>query len=217
MEFVNQKELEDVHSGSSKVHFNTIEDINKYSDALFQYSKKYDNNNFHLENHMNDLVSQIKKETNIEKQDNLRTQLAEAQMVLNLGKRTNKTSLLDQLNNIHEPDGGATFNPKNQLVPTSGFCYSPYPQFSQVADAKEVTAEYLLNYTNKYSNILNKENHFLGLWNNPEDGKVYIDISINTINASETRKECLQTDQIAYFDLQTFESVTVNSDAKSGQ
>ena len=37
------------------------------------------------------------------------------------------------------------------------------------------------------------------------------------MDAKEARKECEDNDQIAYFDLQDFSSVTVNQNATSGQ
>ena len=37
------------------------------------------------------------------------------------------------------------------------------------------------------------------------------------MDAKEARKQCEDNDQIAYFDLQDFTSVTVNQNATSGQ
>ena len=47
--------------------------------------------------------------------------------------------------------------------------------------------------------------------------KAYLDVSKRYDTAEEARIACEQNDQIAYFDLQTFESVDVNREATSGQ
>jgi hypothetical protein len=46
---------------------------------------------------------------------------------------------------------------------------------------------------------------------------VYLDVSIVTDTAAKAHELALAHDQIAYFDFQTFESVTVDANAKSGQ
>lgn len=122
---------------------------------------------------------------------------------------------------LTEPDGGATWNPLTGEVPTSGFCYSPYPQYSVVFPVPEKREDFddrISDFLNSpAADLLTKPNHYIGLWNNPADGKIYLDVSVSTMDAESARKECLTHDQIAFFDLQTFDSVTVNSKAKSGQ
>ena len=126
----------------------------------------------------------------------------------------------DVLKTVNQPDGGATFNPLNNKTPSSGFCYSPYPEVSKTVKFSEDLAEnknILLNYLKENKELLEKENHYIGLWNDPETGIIYMDVSVHSMNAKEVRIGCEEKDQIAYFDLQTFESVTVNQNATSGQ
>lgn len=121
------------------------------------------------------------------------------------------------LSTVREPDGGGTWNPVTQKMPIVGFCYSPYPEYSECLKAEDVTLETLDSYATEHADVLGEDHHFVGLWNNPEDGNVYLDVSVNTEDASEAATGCENHDQIAYFDLQTFSSVEVNRYATSGQ
>lgn len=136
------------------------------------------------------------------------------------------TNLKDILKDIRKPDGGATIsismtNNQKAIVPTSGFCASPYPQYSKVFNtSKEVNHTSILKFIDEIDNegrdILSQEDTYIGLWNDPDTGKVYLDISKRYNEAEEARIACEQNDQIAYFDLQMLESVDVDRKAKSG-
>ena len=85
------------------------------------------------------------------------------------------------LKNVRQADGGATID-KNGNFATGKYYASIYPQYSFIVDnAKDVTAKTIQNYVkqvNKLSGgLLDRPNYFLGLWNNPENSKVYFDIS----------------------------------------
>ena len=130
------------------------------------------------------------------------------------------------LDGIHTPDSGATFSMRGTnlevTIPQVGFCASPYPELSKVFNASnEVTASGLMDYMDSVNNIdpdlLGDENTYIGLWNDPESGKVYLDISRRYDTAEQARISCENHDQIAYFDLQSFESVDVDRNAMSGQ
>lgn len=159
-----------------------------------------------------------------EAEDRARTKLAK--LSLDKSGVTESSVKLDEiLKDIHTPDSGATIsiNDSNTeaVIPTVGFCASPYPEYSKVFEnSKKVTAESLLNFMDLVSekkDILSGENTYIGLWNDPSTGKVYLDISKRYDTAEEARKVCKESDQIAYFDLQTFESVDVDRTATSGQ
>lgn len=87
-------------------------------------------------------------------------------------------------------------------------------EFSSVDDLTLSTYD---EYCEQNKDLLSKENHYVGTWHDPATGKIYLDVSINTMDAKEARKQCEDNDQIAYFDLQDFTSVTVNQNATSGQ
>lgn len=153
------------------------------------------------------------------KADEVRTQVAMKKAETQSITETQDVATL--LQGIATPDGGATFN-LNGTVPTVGFCASPYPEFSKVYEkAEDVTFAELTNFVAEVEKvnptIFAEENTYLGLWNDPETGKIYLDVSKHYMNALETRKVCLENDQIAFFDLNTFESVDVDRNALSGQ
>lgn len=116
-----------------------------------------------------------------------------------------------------EPDFGFTVDINNGIIPTNGFCYSPYPQHSVVISEDEDTANAILEYQENNKDLLNKNNHYIGLWRSPYDNNLYLDISVVTLDAREAREECLKHDQQAFFDLQTFTSAEVDKEATSGQ
>lgn len=143
------------------------------------------------------------------------------------GNDSEVENLRDLLKDLKSPDGGATmsisFNSKEKaIVPTVGFCASPYPEYSKVLNSvKEVNHLTLLKYMDSLDgrgqDILLEKDVYIGLWNDPNSGKIYLDISKRYITSEDARIACEQNDQIAYFDLQMLESVEVNSKAKSGQ
>lgn len=119
---------------------------------------------------------------------------------------------------VAEPDGGATVDLRNQRAVTAGFAHSPYPERCLVVDVDDLDYDTIIGYTRDNADIFAEDDQAnLGLWHNPDDGKVYVDVSIVCTDASEARADCEVNDQKAFFDLQTFDSVTVDNDAKSGQ
>lgn len=129
---------------------------------------------------------------------------------------------------LTEPDSGATIsfewdrdNPGKGIMkaPQSGFCFSTRPDLSkkiESEDPKEIVQE-IQSFFDKNADVLGQENNYLGLWRNPDDNALYFDVSEVHKDAGFARKACQENDQIAYFDLQTFNSVVVDKNAKSGQ
>ena len=154
-----------------------------------------------------------------------RTKLAKLSLKMK-GNYISDVELDGVLEDLREPDSGATLsanrNSTKAKIPVVGFCASPYPEYSVVFDNPEdVTLDSLLDFEeriNKESEgIFSQEDVYIGLWNDPATGKIYLDVSKRYDTAEEARIACEQNDQIAYFDLQTFESVDVNREATSGQ
>ena len=142
-----------------------------------------------------------------------------AQLNLNMkGSQVYVDTVDNVLSTTSEPDGGSTYNPYVKTSPQVGFCYSPYPERSvEFNSVDDLTLSTYDEYCEQNKDLLSKENHYVGTWHDPATGKIYIDVSINTMDAKEARKQCEDNDQIAYFDLQDFSSVTVNQNATSGQ
>ena len=150
--------------------------------------------------------------------DDLRTQLAHQKAELYGLKDVMTREELDEiLESIDEPDAGASWYPSG-YKPTAGFCYSVLPERSLEIDAKDVDYNTISRYINDNMDFFeNNDNAILGLWHSPITDKVYVDVSKHTLDATEAREDCLKYDQQSFFDLQTFNSVTVNEEATSGQ
>lgn len=117
------------------------------------------------------------------------------------------------LKNVRQADGGATID-KNGNFATGKYYASIYPQYSFIVDnANDVTEKTIQNYikqVNKLSGgILDKANNYIGLWNNPENNKIYFDISKSFDNKQAVKNACLEHEQIAYFDSEKGKSVKV--------
>ena len=170
-------------------------------------------------------LNRIKKGFKTRDEDeSARTRLAKLAK-LKQGKSSDEVPLADVLQDLHSPDSGATMSIKSKsmaTVPTTGFCASPYPQHSKVFDSsKDVSFDSILDFMNEIKSIdgeiFSEDETYIGLWNDPQTGKVYLDISKRYHTAKEARIACEENDQIAYFDLQTFECVDVDRSATSGQ
>ena len=117
------------------------------------------------------------------------------------------------LKNVKQADGGATIDKYGNFA-TGKYYASIYPQYSLVVDnAEQVNSDLIKKYVEKINNvsggILDKPNHYLGLWNNPENNKVYFDISQSFDNKKAVKNACLKHAQIAYFDSEQGKSVKV--------
>ena len=122
------------------------------------------------------------------------------------------------MSSISEPDGGATVGVGDDVTfVTSGFALSTYPERSVAMDAKDITRESIYNYVKENEEVLREEGNYLGLWHDPETHKVYFDVSCIVDDASKARQLCKDNDQIAFFDMQLFQSVEVDRNATSGQ
>lgn len=131
-------------------------------------------------------------------------------------------STCDMFADIGEPDGGGTWNPRTGESPVIGFCWSPYPERSRVLDEPPDSARTFQDIADRFMeenrDIFDHDgNSFIGLWNDPATGKVYLDVSVVGRDAGVARDACRRHDQIAFYDLQVGASVTVNPNATSGQ
>ena len=117
------------------------------------------------------------------------------------------------LKNVRQADGGATID-QNGNFATGKYYASIYPQYSFIVDnANDVTEKTIQNYVkqvNKLSGgLLDKDNNYIGLWNDPDTNRVYFDISKSFDNKQAVKNACLEHSQIAYFDSEQGKSVKV--------
>jgi hypothetical protein len=120
------------------------------------------------------------------------------------------------LASIHKPDGGFTYSFGTGRQPKVGYPLSIYPERSKGIPFKDFHRTDVSIYIKKNKDILSKKESHLGGWHDPKTGMIYLDISVVKKTAKEAHDLALKYDQIAYFDLSIFKSVTVNAKATSG-
>ena len=124
--------------------------------------------------------------------------------------------LRNMFNRVRAPDGGFTYSPTSHTEPSTGYALSIHPDRSVALDSKTIQFRDLARYAASNADLLHQPGNHIGAWNDPASGKVFLDVSMVTNDKAQAEKLALQHDQIAYFDLSNFQSVTVNPDAKSG-
>ena len=135
---------------------------------------------------------------------------------LKSGGQVSDDHITELLQRVAEPDGGFTYQPFSDLEPTEGFALSIHPERSFATDASRLKFNDLVKYVMKNRDLLSDKENFLGAWHDPDSHKVFLDISRVVKDRSRATHLARQHDQIAYFDLKTKQSVTVNKHATSG-
>ena len=125
-----------------------------------------------------------------------------------------QVALSQAIRNTQHPDGGASVNLEGTQA-SSGYMVSIYPTRSKAINVDELTISTLYEYIEENVDLLTDTNNFIGLLNDPKTNIIYIDISINVKDSIIATALCFSHDQIAYFDLSTFQSVEVNRLATS--
>jgi hypothetical protein len=113
------------------------------------------------------------------------------------------------LDAIGRADGGFTYHAVTGDQPKVGFALSLHPDREAIMDDSKATVVALASYAAKNWDLLKDTNNYMGGWHNPEDGKVYLDVSTVVETAAEAERLCREANQIAYFDLVKGQSIKV--------
>lgn len=100
--------------------------------------------------------------------------------------------------------GGFTWNDEGRELATTGKAVSPYKDKETVFEPDEFTAQAIREFAKKHKDALTGEQAMIGAW--VEDGKVWLDVSIVVDTNERAEQIAAQADQLAYFDLETFET-----------
>lgn len=78
---------------------------------------------------------------------------------------------------LQEPDGGFTFHARTFAVPTEGYAVSVYPDRAVQLLPGEVTRQALIDFATPA--MLDQDvDVYVGGWNDPESGAVFLDFSL---------------------------------------
>lgn len=110
---------------------------------------------------------------------------------------------------IRQADGGFTYHAVTGDTPTSGFALSLHKDRERIVDASKVDLVTLATYARDNDDLLQQPGNYMGGWNNPEDGKVYLDVSTVVQTESEAQVLGARANQLAFFDLKQGKSIPV--------
>lgn len=116
---------------------------------------------------------------------------------------------------IHLPDGGFTYNPVTGEQPTTGFALSVHPERAAVMNDQQADVIALAEFAVKNWDLLSQDGNFIGGWHDPDDGKVYLDVSTVVKTAEEAERLGRDANQIAYFDLVKGQSIKIKPHVKA--
>ena len=115
--------------------------------------------------------------------------------------------------------GGATYNLRSRRAPARGYAVSPYPERSRaipLGEFRENRQAVVREFVKSNRDLLAQNKHYIGTWNDSETGKVYLDVSVIETSKGRAINLAKERDQIAIFDMKSFETIEVDRSAKSG-
>ncbi len=93
---------------------------------------------------------------------------------------------------------GFTINTDRKPI-KSGFAIAPYK--GVIVELSKINESDIVSFIAKNSNLLAKEGHCIGGWQNSDSGKSYLDVAVVRENKNDAIREALETGQIAIYDL----------------
>jgi hypothetical protein len=104
------------------------------------------------------------------------------------------------------PDGGFTVDPHTGADVTGGYAVSVHPEDETVL-ADQVTPGDLIEYVSRHTDALARPGAVFGGWRDPEDGRVYLDVSTLVSDRAAALALARQHDQLAVFDFAAGRSI----------
>lgn len=107
---------------------------------------------------------------------------------------------------LHGENGGCSWNMLNGDMGGKPFCVvSVYRERELIIDGETIEPAQVNSFIGKNRDVLFKAGHVMGTW--VEDGKSYLDVSVLVGSREEAQELCMLHGQLAYFDLETFETI----------
>ena len=109
-------------------------------------------------------------------------------------------------------EGGLTVDMKDGDSPKTGFMVAKGKKYAAIVKAEDFFSdtkgvEVLSSYLKQHKSELNKENNYLGLWHNTDDGQVYLDVSENIEDEGEAISRGRERDQISIWDVANLKEI----------
>lgn len=113
-----------------------------------------------------------------------------------------------QIRQLHESNGGSTFNlsQNKSLAGEQFYALSPYKDRELVLDQMP-TEDDIAAYIAKNKDLLDTPEHSFGSWFNSDNGKHYLDVSITEPDLAKAQNLARQHNQLAVFDLKEFKEI----------
>lgn len=117
-----------------------------------------------------------------------------------------------ELVSLTRNEGGLTYSLTEHSLIHEGVSVSAYPDREVVvASAAELTVEHIEAFEQANSDLLSQPDHYLGTWLNPDDGHVYLDVSIVVATREQADVIGREHGQFASFNLATGDTYPIDS------
>ena len=111
--------------------------------------------------------------------------------------------------------GGFTYQPIGNIQVSigedAGYGVAMFPQFEEIYQAKDVTAEILMDYRNRHWEEFEDPENFFGVWWDKEKGLVILDVSHVVKDKQAAMDLATELEQDAIFEFKTGEDIYVNA------
>jgi hypothetical protein len=107
--------------------------------------------------------------------------------------------------NTRQADGGFSIDANTGHAVTGGYAVAAHPDREVIL--AECTMGDLLEFMIRNADLLSLPGVIMGGWHDPEDHRVYLDVSILVEDRDEAIKLAVDHDQLAIFDFATGESI----------
>lgn len=100
--------------------------------------------------------------------------------------------------------------------PKEGLSFAPSKTTERIVPASEFNAESIEKFIKDNKTELSKPNRYVGNWYNEADGNYYLDVAEVGAYSAKTIKTAQKAEQLAVFDLKTFNEITIGKITKKG-
>lgn len=107
--------------------------------------------------------------------------------------------------NTRTPDGGFSLDAQTGHPVAGGYAVAAHPDRGVIL--AEASMDDLLEFMVRNADVLALPGRILGGWNDPEDGRVYLDVSILVADRDEALQLAVDHDQLAIFDFAAGQSI----------